>query len=101
MQFFPKPDFGYGYEDPPVSATTDLSQRICSIFIHRLNLQVPGQDADLFEAGVLDSLALVDLLNELEGEFGFRLSFGQLNIDDFRSLDRIAHFVESQPAHRR
>jgi D-alanine--poly(phosphoribitol) ligase subunit 2 len=75
-------------------ATTDLSQRICSIFANRLHLEVSRQDADLFEAGVLDSLAVVDLISELEREFGFRLPFGQLNIDDFRSLDRIAKFVE-------
>ena len=83
-------------------ATTDLSQAIRAIFTQRLHLETPGQDADLFEAGVLDSLAFVDLINELEQELGFRLPFGQLNLDDFRSLDRIAQFVErSQSVQRR
>jgi acyl carrier protein len=77
-----------------VIATTDLSQRIRAIFAQRLHLEIPVQNADLFEAGVLDSLALVDLINELEREFGFRLPFGELNIDEFRSLDRISKFVE-------
>jgi acyl carrier protein len=84
-----------------VIATADLSQRICAIFT-RLHLESPGQDADLFGAGVLDSLALVDLINELEREFGFRVPLEQLNFDDFRSLDRIAQFVErSQSGLRR
>jgi len=84
-----------------VIATTDLSQRIRTIFTDRLHLEAPGQNADLLEAAVLDSLTLVDLISELEREFGFRLPIGQLNIDDFRSLDRIAQFVErSQSAQR-
>jgi acyl carrier protein len=61
-------------------------------------LEIPGQDADLFEAGVLDSLALVDLINEIEREFDFRLPFGQLNLDEFRSLDRITQFVARSKA---
>jgi len=75
-------------------ATSDLSQAIRAIFTQRLHLETPEQDADLFEAGVLDSLTLVDLINELEQEFGFRLPLGQLNFDDFRSLDSITQFVE-------
>ena len=82
-------------------ATTDLSQRIRTIFTHRLHLEAPGQNADLFEAAVLDSLTLVDLISELEREFGFRLPIGQLNIDDFRSLDRIAQFVERSQSTQR
>jgi D-alanine--poly(phosphoribitol) ligase subunit 2 len=85
-----------------VIATTDLSQRIRKILAHRLHLEIPEQNADLFEAGVLDSLGLVDLINELEREFGFRVPVGQLNIEEFRSLDRIEKFVEqSQSAQGR
>ena len=82
-------------------ATGDLPQRIRAIFTDRLHLEAPGTDVDLFEAGVLDSLALVDLIVELEKDFGFRLPLGQLNIDDFRSFASIAQFVErSQTAQR-
>jgi len=77
-----------------VIATTDLSERIRTIFTHRLHLEAPRPDADLFETGVLDSLALVDLISELEREFGFRLPFVQLNVDDFRFIYRIAQLVE-------
>ena len=75
-------------------ATTDLSERICTIFTHRLHLEAPVQNVDLFEAGVLDSLALVDLISEVEHEFAFSIPLGQLNFDDFRSLKRIEQFVE-------
>jgi acyl carrier protein len=85
-----------------VIATIDLSQRIRAILTERLHLEAPGQDADLFKDGVLDSLALVDLISELEREFGFCLPLEQLNFDDFRTLDRIVQFVErSQSAQRR
>ena len=84
-----------------MNATTDLSHRIRAIFANRLQLEIPEQNDDLIEAGILDSLALVDLINELEREFGFRLPSGQLDFDEFRSLDRIAKFVERSQSTQR
>ena len=39
---------------------------------------------------------LVDLLSELEREFSFHLTLSELNIDAFRSIERIAGFVAGQ-----
>lgn len=72
----------------------DLVDRIDHIFADVLHLDVPAADVDLFESGVLDSLAFVELLLQLEREFGVTVSLDELEVDNFRSIQRIAEFVE-------
>lgn len=54
---------------------------------------MPAFDTDLFDAGVLDSLAFVELLLQLEREFGVTTSVEDLEPENFRSIDSIAGFV--------
>ena len=49
-----------------VESDADVGRRIEAIFADKLNLEVPSADVDLIEAGLLDSLQLVDLLLHLE-----------------------------------
>jgi D-alanine--poly(phosphoribitol) ligase subunit 2 len=58
-----------------------------------MHVFVPSAEADLFESGLLDSLAFVDLLLKLEEEFGIKAAVDELEIDNFRSIARIADFV--------
>ena len=74
-----------------------LHDRIAKVFTDRLNTDVPSVDTDLFETGILDSLRFVELLAALEESFGVRVSVEELEIDDFRTLSRIAQFVEAKP----
>src|SRR5713101_1421211 len=67
--------------------------RIAGLFERHMNLYVPSAETDLFESGVLDSLAFVDLLLKLEEEFGIKTTVDDLEIDAFRSIARIAEFV--------
>jgi acyl carrier protein len=76
-----------------MSATKDIQERISLIFTQKLNLEAPAHDSDLFQNGTLDSLTLVDLLAELETEFGFHLQPDQLVVEEFRSLESLARFV--------
>ena len=73
-----------------------ICRKLHSIFEHRLQIAVPSDTADLFETGLMDSLMLVDFLSELEREFSFRVTLGELNIDSFRTIERIAEFVAGQ-----
>jgi acyl carrier protein len=73
-----------------------ICRKLHSIFEHRLQIAVPSDSTDLFETGLIDSLMLVDLLSELEREFSFHLTLSELNIDAFRSIERIAGFVAGQ-----
>lgn len=74
----------------------DLKSRITRIFAERLNLDIPSADTDLFESGALDSMAFVDLLARLEAEFGIDVALADIAMDNFRSIERIAGFVEER-----
>jgi D-alanine--poly(phosphoribitol) ligase subunit 2 len=70
-----------------------LRERIAEIFSAALHLDVPSHDTDLFENGVLDSLAFVELLLQLEREFGVTTTVDDLDAETFRSIACIADFV--------
>lgn len=70
-----------------------LYDEIITLFLERLHATVPSLDTDLIANGVLDSLALVELLVQLEARYGIRIALDKLDFDDFRSVSSIAAFV--------
>jgi acyl carrier protein len=70
-----------------------LQQRIGKVFEEKLNLAVPSVDTDLFDSGGLDSLSFVELLLQLELEYGIKIPLADLELDNFRSIGKIAGFV--------
>jgi len=79
-------------------ATNALREQIVCLFADALHLEVPAADADLFETGILDSLAFVELLLQLEQRFGVIASVDDLELENFKSVERIADFVASRTA---
>jgi D-alanine--poly(phosphoribitol) ligase subunit 2 len=61
-------------------------------------MEVASEQTDLIETGMLDSLALVELLFEIEREFQVDLALDELDIDNFRTIERIGEFVERSQA---
>jgi acyl carrier protein len=76
-----------------MSETNLLQHRIANLFSTALNLDVPSVDSDLFDTGVLDSLAFVQLLFHLEEEFGVSTSVEDMEVDNFKSISNIANFL--------
>lgn len=79
-------------------APQELRDRIVRVFSGSLNLDISSDDTDLFESGVLDSLAFVELLLQLEREFGVTTSVDDLEVDNFRSIAAIVEFVNARSA---
>ena len=73
-----------------------LEARIGRMFEERLGLSVPAPDTDLFRDGVLDSLSFVNLLVELEKEYGITVALEDLELDQFQSIHRIAGFIAAR-----
>ena len=67
--------------------------RVQRIFDEVLNISVPSPQTDIIEGALLDSLALVTLVFEVEQEFDLQIPLEALEIDDFQSIDSIADFV--------
>jgi len=55
-----------------------------------------GPDESLFESGVLDSIAIIDMVGALEREFSIRIPDSDLTPRKFDSVARIEAYVESR-----
>ncbi len=75
------------------SSQRQVEERVASIFLRRLHLDVPDRDTDVIDAGLLDSLALVQLLATLEREFSVSMDLENLDLDDFRTVSSTARFI--------
>ena len=73
---------------------TGVNEQIRALFSEVLNIEVPSDETDLIDGGFLDSLALVELLVEIEQRFGVAIPLDDLDIDDFRSVARIAQLIQ-------
>ena len=75
--------------------TTEITiiERLGALFTARFHIGVPSADTDLLETGILDSFQFVELLFQLEQHFGLRVSIDDINLEDLRTLERIARLV--------
>ena len=55
-----------------------------------------GPHEDLLEAGVVDSLGVLELVNFIEQQFGLAVTDDDLTPENFKSIHRVAHFVVSK-----
>lgn len=55
-----------------------------------------ADDHDIFSLGFVNSLLAIQLVNFIEKEFGVRLDDDDLDLDNFRTIDRIDALVESK-----
>lgn len=67
--------------------------RLQQLFPAVLFVASPEPTSDLLDGGVLDSLALVELLAAIEIDFGIEIPLDDLDLDHFRTLDSIADLV--------
>ncbi|HEY1303131.1 MAG TPA: acyl carrier protein [Vicinamibacterales bacterium] len=81
-----------------MSRNNDLHERIARLFAEGLNVEIPSAESNLFDNGVLDSLGFVELLVLLEREFGIATSVDDMEVENFKSIARIAEFVASRVA---
>jgi acyl carrier protein len=65
--------------------------------IHRItgNAVEIDPEESLFDAGILDSFALTDVIAEVEKEFSIKIPDADLNPRKFNSIARIVSYVEA------
>jgi acyl carrier protein len=72
------------------------NQIIHELFSEKLNIELPSPDTDLIDSGLLDSLRLVELLLHIEASLGFRIALDDIDLDDLRSIRRIARLIDAR-----
>lgn len=75
-----------------------IVDRLGALFAESFHIEVPSPDTDLLESGLLDSFQFVELLAQLERQFGLRLRIDDIELDDLRTLERIARMVSMSVA---
>ena len=75
----------------------DAVERLGRLFVEEFHIEVPSPDTDLLASGVLDSFQFVELLLHLERQFGVRVRIDDIDLDQLRTLSRIADLVAAAP----
>lgn len=71
-----------------------IEGRLMEVFRHKLELDVPSVETDLMVTGLMDSLIFVELLFQIENEFGITIAMDKVELDNFRSIVSIVQFLE-------
>ena len=71
----------------------DIAQELTSLVPEALGIEPPAPDVDLIEEGVIDSLALIELLFAIERRFGIEIPPDRLEVERFRTLGALAELV--------
>ncbi len=66
---------------------------IANFFIGTLGVEVPSPTTDLFKTGILDSQNFIELLVHLERTFDGPISLYELDIENFRCIEKIANLL--------
>lgn len=53
----------------------------------------PGPDEDYFALGLVNSLLALELVAHVERRYGIEVGLADLDLDNFRTLNRVAEFV--------
>jgi acyl carrier protein len=78
-----------------------LVRRVAGLIEDVLQVEVPTPETDLVAEGLIDSLALVSLITEVELEFGIQLPIDEFDLTRFRSAEQIAAVVAELAPDRR
>lgn len=76
-----------------MSETKSIIERLGALFAESFHIELPSPDTDLLETGILDSFQLVELVYQLEQRFGSRIAIDDIDLEDLRTVSRIARLV--------
>ena len=75
-----------------------LQTGIIEIFVEYFDTRLASAEVDLLEERLVDSVKLVDLVLQIEERFGVTLAFEELEIEDFRTVARLAERIARTPS---
>lgn len=75
-----------------------MTEKVLQIFIEVTDNEDIAEelDLDLFEAGLLDSLAIIEVLLKIEEVFGLKLQPTDLEREDMATVNSLVAFLEKK-----
>ena len=73
--------------------TNHVKETIRGFINKSINIESLGDDENLFESGIVNSLFAVQLTTFVEREFGVEIGMDDLDIENFKSINATAAFV--------
>lgn len=76
----------------------DLAEKVVALLVDICDTPEVAEepDADLFEAGLLDSLGFTELLVSIDDEFGVTLSPTEVDRDELCSVNKIVDYLRGR-----
>ena len=72
---------------------SDVKETVRNFINSSINIDTLGDDENLFESGIVNSLFAVQLMTFVERKFGIEIGMDDLEIENFKSINATAAFV--------
>lgn len=64
--------------------------------IEEIAFETVTKEDSLWESRVLDSITIVELAVEIETEYGIKIGFDEIIVENFETVERLINFVKSK-----
>ena len=64
--------------------------------IEEIAFETVSKNDSLWESRVLDSITIVELAVEIETEYGIKIGFDEIIVENFETVEKLINFVKSK-----
>jgi acyl carrier protein len=79
-----------------VSTSDEVRNYILSVHLPGENPDMLSNDDDLLDMGILDSMAIMQLVDHLEKQYGITIPTEEIDPANFESINALVAFIEKQ-----
>jgi len=72
---------------------SQVKETVRNFINNAINIEALGDDDNLFESGIVNSLFAVQLMTFVERKFGVEIGMDDLEVENFKSINATAAFV--------
>src|SRR5213592_248819 len=78
--------------------TNHVKETVRNFINNSINIDGLGDDENLFESGIVNSLFAVQLMTFVERSFGIEIGMEDLDVENFKSVSATAAFINRKSA---
>ena len=78
--------------------TNHVKETVRNFINNSINIDGLGDDENLFESGIVNSLFAVQLMTFVERSFGIEIGMEDLDVENFKSVSATAAFINRKCA---